>query len=293
MSNKSNSAAQTGSGPTAMVAIEQHFPPQLRIIDDDLAYRILPFGIRAFIQLTRLTWIRDWMVRATEKQVRGIWGGIVCRKRYIDDKVVEAVEKQGMAVVNLGAGFDTRAYRLPALHNTSVWEVDQAVNIDVKQSRLRTIFGDIPAHVKLVSINFEHETLEEVLASHGYTSDTKTFFVWEAVTQYLSKEGFETTFDFLSKAPAGSRLAFTYVLRDFIEGENLYGQEPIYKRMRVKEKIWHFGINPDEVADILGAYGWKLLEDLSYQELADQYVKPTGRNLPSMEIERMVYAERI
>jgi O-methyltransferase involved in polyketide biosynthesis len=46
-------AAKTGSGPTAMVAIEQHFPKDQRIIDDELAYRILPRGMRAYVWLMR------------------------------------------------------------------------------------------------------------------------------------------------------------------------------------------------------------------------------------------------
>jgi hypothetical protein len=37
--------------------------------------------------------------------------------------------------VNLGAGFDTHPYRLPALSNLPVWEVDQCVNIEAKAKR--------------------------------------------------------------------------------------------------------------------------------------------------------------
>jgi len=40
-------AAKTGVSPTALIAIEQYFPKKQRIIEDDLAYRILPFGARA------------------------------------------------------------------------------------------------------------------------------------------------------------------------------------------------------------------------------------------------------
>ena len=37
----------------------------------------------------------------------------MCRKRNIDDKVVEAADGQVEAVVNLGAGFDTMAMSGP------------------------------------------------------------------------------------------------------------------------------------------------------------------------------------
>jgi O-methyltransferase involved in polyketide biosynthesis len=52
-------------------------------------------------------------------------------------------------------------------------------------------------------------------------------------------------------------------------------------------------MDPEDVADFLGVYGWRLLEQLGYEELAERYVKPTGRKLVSMALERMVYAEKL
>jgi len=276
-----------------MVAFEQHFPESARIINDDLAYRILPFGLRAAVWLKLRLFSKDHMVNWMEKRFPGLWGGFMCRKRYIDDKVAEAADRQAETVVNLGAGFDTRAYRLPALATVPVWEVDQPDNIDAKRSRLRKVLVEIPAHVTLVPIDFDREELGAVLASHGYAADAKTFFIWEAVTQYLTQAGIRTTFDFLAKAPAGSRLAFTYVRKDFIEGTVFYGHEYLYTTMRLKDKIWLFGMDPEDVADFLGVYGWRVLEHLGYEELAERYVKPTGRKLLSTPLERMVYAEKL
>jgi len=286
-------AAETGVGPTLIVAIEQHFPEGARIINDDLAYRILPFGMRAYVWLSRFSWARDWMVRAGEKKAPGVWAMALCRKRYIDDKVVEAVVEQAETVVNLGAGFDTQAYRLPALANVPVWEVDQPNNIDAKLSRLKKVFGEVPAHLTLVSIEFDSQDLGAVLASHGYAADTKTFFILEGVTQYLTEAGIQETFDFLAKAPAGSRLVFTYVRKDFMDGKVFYGHEFLYKKMLLKHKIWLFGMDPEDVADFLRGYGWRVLEHLGYEELAEVYVKPTGRKLESLALERVVYAEKL
>ncbi len=236
-------AAKTGAGPTTYVAIEQHFPEGARIINDDLACQILPFGMRAFVWLMRPSWARDWVVRTAEKKAPGIWAMALCRKRYIADKAVEAVVEQAETVVNLGAGFDTLAFRLPDLANVPVWEVDQPGNIDAKRLRLGKVFGELPAHVTLVPIDFDRQELGGVLASHGYTADMKTFFILEGVTQYLTEAGIQETFDFLAKAPAGSRLAFTYVRKDFMDGKVFYGHEFLYKKMLVKDKIWLFGID--------------------------------------------------
>ena len=89
-----------------MVAVEQLFPETQRVIVDDLAHLILPFGARVSLWLMRSAIARDWMVRLTERTFPGLWGGMMCRKRYIDEKLIESVG-QIDAVVNLGAGFDT------------------------------------------------------------------------------------------------------------------------------------------------------------------------------------------
>lgn len=282
-----------GMGPTGLVAIEQHFPERARIIDDDLAFRILPFYGRASLWLKMKFMSLGYMVNYVEKRMPGVWGGVMCRKRYIDEKLAGAMDGQAKAVVNLGAGFDTRVYRLPALARVRVWEVDVPGNIDAKRARLRKLFEEVPPHVILVPIDFEREELGAVLASHGYSADTKTFFIWEGVTQYVTEAGIWTTFDFLAQAPAGSRLVFTYVLKDFIDGKSFYGHEWTYKRLVLKDKKWRFGMDPEGVAGFLGDYGWRVLEHLGYNELADRYVKETGRELLSMPIERIVYAEKV
>ncbi|AAM03623.1 TPA: class I SAM-dependent methyltransferase [Methanosarcina acetivorans] len=284
-------AAKTGVGPTALVAIEQHFPENQRIIEDDLAYRILPLGMRAFVWLMRFDSLRAWMIRVTEKDTPGIWGGMMCRKRYIDEKLVESVN-QVDAVVNLGAGFDTRAYRFPSLSETPVWEVDQPENIRSKQTRLSGLFGTVPSHVRLVPIDFDREELGFVLASYDYSADKRTFFIWEAVTQYLTETGIRTTFDFLAKAERGSRLVFTYVRKDFLDGRVMYDWEKVYKKY-VKDKIWLFGMDPEEWPKFLERYGWKVVEHVGYEELAGRYIRPTGRELASTPVERIVYAEKV
>jgi methyltransferase (TIGR00027 family) len=273
-----------------MVAIEQYFPEHERIITDRLACPILPFGYRAEVRVVGR--FKDWVIRKSEEKVPGLWGGIMARKRYIDDRVAEAADGRVEAVVNLGAGFDTRAFRLPALSNVQVWEIDQPQNIDAKRSRLEKLFPENPSHVTLTPIDFDHEDLATVLASHGYEPHKKTFFIWEGVTQYLTEAGIRATFDFLAAAPVGSRLVLTYTPRDFIDGENFYGQEYLHKKMLQKDKIWLFGLDPENVDGFLSEYGWRVLEHLGYEELDERYVKPTWRKLGSMAIERIVCAEK-
>lgn len=283
-------AAKTGPGAMVLVAIEQGFPEAERIINDPLAYPILPLSSRFWVRVSLV--MRDWVVSKTEQNAPGLWGGMMARKRYIDDVVAEAAGGSVEAVVNLGAGFDTRAFRLPELETVPVWEVDQTASIEVKKHRLNVIFGEVPEHVSLVPIDFDREDLETVLSEHGYDSSKRTFFIWEGVTQYVTEPGIRTTMEYLATAPAGSRLVFTYTPRDFIDGEVMYGHEKIYRRMRVKNTIWHTGFDPESIDGFLAEYGWEVREHLGYDRLGERYVKPTGRDLGWMAIERIVDAEK-
>lgn len=275
----------------ALVAIEQYFPKAQRIIDDDLAVRLLPFGAKMFVHLLQPRWMRDWIIGLSEKSNPGIWGALLCRKRYIDEKLV-ASRNEIEAAVNLGAGFDTRPYRLPVLSGLPVWEIDQCENVQAKERRLRKAFGTIPANVKLVHADFDRDDLGATLAAHGYSARKQTFFVWEAVTQYLTEQGVRATFDWLAKAAPASRLAFTYVRKDFLDGKTFYGWESGYRQF-VASKVWLFGMEPEDTQTFLKDYGWQIIEDIGYDELADKYILPTGRRLGSTPVERMVYAKKV
>lgn len=287
-------AAKTGDQPTLGVAIEQNFPKEQRIIEDNLAAQLYS-GLNLFwIKITKIKLIRNWLVNLKEKFLQGGWSFFLIRKRYIDERLIEAISVNKIKnVVNLGAGFDTRLYRLSEVQNISAWEVDQAVNIDAKRKAIEKALGSFPEHVKQVSINFTNQEIEDVLKRHGYSGTKKTFFIWEAVSQYLNEAAVQKTFDFFAKAPAGSRLVFTYIPKDFISGENFYGQELMYKITVLKKKIWHFGFDPNKIKAYLNKNGWKLIEDLGYGELDNRYVKPTGRSLGVLEFERIVYAEKL
>jgi methyltransferase (TIGR00027 family) len=285
----SRKAAQTGPGAMVLVAMEQYFPEPKRIATDNLALPILPFGYRAEVRLLKP--FTKAIVRKSQLKVPGLWGSIMSRKRYIDEMLDEDAGRVE-AIVNLGAGFDTRAFRLPNLVDVPNWEVDQRQNIDSKRARVEKLFQPTPQNVTLVPIDFDHQDLGIALLEHGYSPDRKTFFIWEGVTQYVSEQGIRATFDYLAMAPAGSRLVFTYTPKDFIDGENFYGQEYLYNQMLVKDTIWIFGIDPTQVDGLLGEYGWRTVEHVGYDELVDRYVKPTGRDLGPMAIERIVSAEK-
>ena len=120
-----------------------------------------------------------------------------------------------------------------------------AFNIARKAAAVQRVLGELPSSVRLVPLDFEHDDVLTVLADHGYRPDYRTFFVWEAVTQYLTADAVHATLEGLRSVAPGSRLVFTYVRRDFIDGVNLYGAESLYRRFRQRQQLWHFGLQPE------------------------------------------------
>ena len=284
-------AAKTSADPISIVAMEQSFPKDQRIVVDDLALQILPLSVRIVTRVMEIGFIRDWLINYTEKITPGIWGGILCRKRYINDKLND-MSDQIDGVVNLGAGLDTRVYKLNLISKLPIWELDQDVIINSKQTRLTKIFGSFPENVHTIGIDFDHEDVGKVLEKDGYSIDKKIFFIWEAVTQYLEEKSVRIIFDFLSHANNSSKIVFTYIRKDFLDGNNMYGMEEIYKRF-VETGTWKFGMDPESWPQFLEEYGWRIVEDVGGEDLEVRYVKPTGRIFVSTAIERLIFAEKI
>jgi methyltransferase (TIGR00027 family) len=289
---KRTPAAQTAFGPMVIVAVEQNYPVPRRLVHDDLAVHFLPAGTGLLVGACRWQVLRNLIVNLSEQRAPGVWGGVLCRKRYADDRLTQAVDDGFEQVVILGAGLDTRAYRLAAPKGVPAFEIDLPSNIAYKEQRLQKLYGRLPEHVALVAADFEADDLGVALGAHGFQPEQRTMFVWEAVTQYLTADAVRRTLAFLSRAASGSRLMFTYVRKDFLDGTNLYDARNLYRDF-VAGHVWHFGIDPEHVAGLLREYGWAEREQVGRAEFERRYLEPSGREVSVSDIERCVYAEKV
>lgn len=274
-----------------LAAVEQNERPEHRLVQDELAAAFLPNGLRAFVRATRPALMRRMVIVASERSGPGLWANLACRKRFIDEKLEGALTDVDSVVV-LGAGLDTRAYRFAHRTDIPVFEVDLPVNIARKKAVVHRALGGVPPSVRLVPVDFERDDLASALAKHGHRSDYRTFFVWEGVTQYLTEEAVRATFDYLRGVAPGSRLVFTYVQRDFIDGENLYGAKSLYRRFRTRRQVWLFGRRPDDVAAFVADYGWRLIEQAGPDYFVEHYIAPARRALGASQLEWTAFAEK-
>ena len=83
----------------------------------------------------------------------------------------------------LGAGFDTRPYRLPGVERAKVIEVDLPSVQEDKQEKLRKHLGRLPENVGFVPVDLDAQSLEAPLAKSIFDHSRQAIFVWEGVTQ--------------------------------------------------------------------------------------------------------------
>jgi O-methyltransferase involved in polyketide biosynthesis len=112
------------------------------------------------------------------------------------------------------------------------------------------------------------------------------------VTQYLTEDAVRTTLTALQNSPANSRLVFTYVRKDFIDGRNMYGAAVLYRRFRQRRQVWKFGLDPDDVDAFVGTYGWQLVEQAGADYYLQNYIRPTGRDLAASDLEWTAYCTK-
>ncbi len=96
---------------------------------------------------------------------------VLCRARYSEDNLKEAV-KQGMQqYVILGAGMDTFAFRHPELlEQLQVFEVDHPATQAFKRQRIAELGWEKPSNLHFVTVDFTQENLATALKRSSYDS---------------------------------------------------------------------------------------------------------------------------
>ncbi len=285
--------AERGVGNTALGAatcrlIEQYQPEETRLFNDPVVKGLVGAPIEL---LMRVAGMRNFTMKQTDAMTPGVYGAQICRTRYIDDAVKEAISDGIDQLVILGAGLDTRPYRLPEARGVNVFEVDLASVQDEKKKRLQKTLGRLPENVTYIPIDFDTQTLESVLGKSTYDPTRRAAFLWEGVTQYLTEEAVRQTLSFVGRSASGSVLVFTYVLKSFIERRSgILGEEKMLETVAKNSAPWIFGLEPAAIPAFLQPFHLSLAADVGNADYQESYLKPRGRNLVVTEVERIVKA---
>ena len=134
----------------------------------------------------------------------------ILREKFFDDFIENTVRMGCQRLVLLGAGFDTRFFRLPLLKekNVSVIEVDVLSTINEKKEILKKKLGQLPEKLSLIGVDLSKDDLNIVLRSN-ILAEPKTVIIWQGVSYYLKKEDVSSILDSIkSYTTPGTLLGF-------------------------------------------------------------------------------------
>jgi methyltransferase (TIGR00027 family) len=125
----------------------------------------------------------------------------------IDEAVRGAAAPQ---VVILGAGLDGRAWRMPELGQSVVFEVDHPDTQREKMARAAALVP-LAREVRFVPVDFTRDRLDDRLAAASHDPTRPTTWVWEGVVMYLTRAEVEATLEVVARRSVpGSRLVIAY-----------------------------------------------------------------------------------
>lgn len=159
------------------------------------------------------------------------------RSHWIDREVSDPPMAQ---LVILGAGLDTRAYRLPKLKDVPVFEVDFKEVLTAKATLLEAHQPVAQRHS--CPANLITDAWEEQLLQRGF-ADAPTMWLLEGLTGYLTEEELEMLMTKVSSlAPAMSKLTATFV------GHSMRENATSMHRYLVS--------GPEQIETLLRRFGW-------------------------------------
>jgi methyltransferase (TIGR00027 family) len=206
-------------------------------------------------------------------------GFLLARERYIDDVLKDYLDQGLPQLVILGAGYDSRAYRFTLPEDVKIFEVDHPDTQIDKLEKVSKIFRKVPEQVRYVPVDFNTQSLPELLMASGYDPGLISLFIGQGVTMYLTTEGVDSTLAFIvTNTAAGSAVVFDYVYQAVLDGIQRQSEIRNMRRYRfMTGEGLAFGIPEGTAEAFLHARGFRQVKDVTANELKAAYF--TGKNV--------------
>ncbi len=267
----------TATWVATMRGLGTFLPAPLKLVED-------PYGLRFAGRLRALRENRSLERRA--RSTSRYWlRGPLCRavvywqlrSRVVDDALAAFHRAGGKQIVLLGAGFDCRAWRLPELAGSAVFEVDRPVTQAAKQR----LMADEPpvARRTIIPWDFEHRPLAELAArlrAEGHDAAAPTITILEGVLMFLSPSALDATFDGIAGySTPGSPIAMTYMDPAIFADKSL-GFVRRRTVVRLMGEPFRSCFEPRDVPPWLAARGFRLEHDESAMQAGARLLGPTA-----------------
>ena len=225
-SETQNKVGLTSRYMAAIRAIEHKRPD--RLFSDPLAERLAGAEI-----------IAEIAPRAQEYEDRGR-PVVVVRTRFFDDFLRSSASSVRQVVI-LGAGMDTRAFRLPWPPDTYLYELDRPEVMQLKESLLDSTSAS--CHRQVIPIDLR-QSWSEQLIEKGFEAKNPSIWLLEGVIYYLNE--------------ADVRVLLK-TITDLSTDDSFLGADILNKKMQNSDnalaKYWQSGF--DEPEKLFAELGWQ------------------------------------
>jgi methyltransferase (TIGR00027 family) len=195
---------------------------------------------------------------------------MVIRTSAIDRLVLSAVSQGIDTVINLGAGLDTRPYRLNLPTQLKWIEADFSGLINYKNEKLAT---DNPVcQLKRIGVNLSDDTERKNLFLKLGSEVKKALVITEGVIGYLTNDQAAALSKDIFSIPS-----FAFWVQDYAQGKmkNHRRSKDMVKKMVKHTPIQFRSIDP---IGFFHNHGWKMKENIFILDEADRI----GRSFPMM-----------
>lgn len=214
-----------------------------------------------------------------EKRKKEPWNVSLCNVTYLQNRTCfgddlcrqfTADFPEGCNLVLLGAGFDSRFYRLPLPKTAALFEVDTSPSSKTKQDCLEAhidaISPEYTRRVHFVECDFNTESwFQALVESANMNHALPTMILLEGVSQYLPQKTFESTLELVAKQFKGPcAIAFDYFSPLLIA--KLRDAMTAYNEAHV------FGLEPPDMTALVTANGLHVLDHLSMETCSKRYM---------------------
>ncbi len=251
-------------------ALEHLKPEGERVVDDPWAHLFLSAPARRALA----AWSGSLTARVLRRLGPSGTTYVPLRHRFIDDHLVAALDGGADQVVLLGAGYDTRAYRFAdRLDGRPVYEVDLAPISRAKATKIARHADEFPAaNVVRVEIDFESQTLGDVLGDAGFAVGASTFFTWEGVPMYLTRAAVKATLAAVhAMSGRGSKLAHDMWFLVDDPGPMGTARRVVPSALSLIGEPVTFAVHPEDYECFLDQRGFHIVDLAFARELQARY----------------------
>ena len=218
---------------------------------------------------------------------------IVPRTVAIDRAVREHHPDQ---VVILGAGLDTRAWRMPELGHATVFEVDHPAS---QRDLLERVGLRHPTAHRMapVPVDLAAQTLASGLMDSGFDPQAVTTWIWEGVIPYLTEPQVRATLRQVSALSSpGSRLVASYQARSLPTAALRSAMRVVLRPARQPDPLagepWRSLWRPADLRTLFHENRFEVETDDDLLALADGLDLPLEGNTGSLRNGRVAIATR-